>query len=273
MAVAQGAPTTWAQLNGNGYSDPFTNLMLMLAQNLARLPLVFSISYGGNEAAYGTSLLKVFDTTAQKVALTGRTILASSGDNGALDGTCTNGYQPLFPASSPWVTAVGATQGVESGTAEIVCQSQFGGVITGGGGFSVYAATPSWQTSQVSGYFTAAAAAGKSPAAGYKTGKRGYPDVSLAGANYQVTIGGKAATLCGTSASCPAMAGMISLINTARIAAGQPSVGFANPALYAAAKTAGVFNDITSGSNNCLAQSQQTTVTCCTQGYTAVAGW
>jgi subtilase family serine protease len=37
-----------------------------------------------------------------------------------------------FPASSPYVTAVGATQGPESGTAEIVCTSDAGGVITTG---------------------------------------------------------------------------------------------------------------------------------------------
>lgn len=33
-------------------------------------------------------------------------------------------------ATSPYVTAVGATQGPEDGNAEIVCQSTKGGVIT-----------------------------------------------------------------------------------------------------------------------------------------------
>jgi len=42
------------------------------------------------------------------------------------------GYFPSFPATSPYVTAVGGTQGPESGTEEIACQSQEGGVITTG---------------------------------------------------------------------------------------------------------------------------------------------
>jgi len=42
------------------------------------------------------------------------------------------GYFPSFPASAPYVTAVGATQGPESDDPEIACQSQEGGVITTG---------------------------------------------------------------------------------------------------------------------------------------------
>ena len=63
--------------------------------------------------------------------------------------SCATGYQPNFPGSSSWVTAVGATQGVESGTTETVCMSNFGGTITGGGGFSTYSTLPVWQATQV----------------------------------------------------------------------------------------------------------------------------
>ena len=42
------------------------------------------------------------------------------------------GYFPSFPATSPYVTAVGATMGPESGNPEVACQSQLGGVITTG---------------------------------------------------------------------------------------------------------------------------------------------
>ena len=42
------------------------------------------------------------------------------------------GYFPSFPATSPYVTAVGATMGPESGMSEIACQAQLGGVITTG---------------------------------------------------------------------------------------------------------------------------------------------
>jgi hypothetical protein len=42
-AIGQGAPTSWAQTLSSNNNDPFTNLMLLLVQNLARFPLVFSI--------------------------------------------------------------------------------------------------------------------------------------------------------------------------------------------------------------------------------------
>ena len=50
----------------------------------------------------------------------------------------------------------------------------------------------------------------------------------------------------GTSASAPAFAAMVALINDERLKAGKASVGFVNPALYA---NPGVLNDITKGVN------------------------
>ena len=50
-----------------------------------------------------------------KLGLMGVTLLAAAGDDGApgydvRDGDLTCGYHPIFPATSPYVTAVGATQ-------------------------------------------------------------------------------------------------------------------------------------------------------------------
>jgi hypothetical protein len=70
----------------------------------------------------------------------------------------------------------------------------------------------------------------------------------------------------GTSASCPAIAGFISNINAARIAAGKGSLGFLNPAIYAYGSS--FTNDITSGSIFCVADG-----TCCPQGFYAAPGW
>ena len=50
----------------------------------------------------------------------------------------------------------------------------------------------------------------------------------------------------GTSASSPTVAGLFSLINDARIAAGKPPMGFANPFIY---QNAAAFTDITQGDN------------------------
>lgn len=54
---------------------------------------------------------------------------------------------------------------------------------------------------------------------------RGYPDVSAAGHNYVVVVGGKVSAIGGTSASAPALAGMISLMNERLLAAGKPPLG------------------------------------------------
>lgn len=77
-------------------------------------PDVFSISYGAYEAAYDTSYLQSFDQEVIKLSMMGVTIFASSGDDGVAGYAVRNlpelcGYYPQFPASSPYVTAVGAT--------------------------------------------------------------------------------------------------------------------------------------------------------------------
>ena len=125
---------------------------------------------------------------------------------------------------------------------------------------------PYWQTNAISSYFTSAAAANQSPVAGYAVSGRGFPDISLAGVNYAVYMGGQTGTVCGTSASSPAVAGFFSNINAARMAIGKGSVGWVNPALYA--HGASFMNDITSGHNKCVIGG-----TCCPQGFYAAPGW
>jgi hypothetical protein len=142
--------------------------------------------------------------------------------------------------------------------------SNFG--ITSGGGFSTYYPQPAWQAAAVSGYFTTAAGLGKSPAAGYAANGRAYPDMSLAGMNYVIVTGGISFAVSGTSASCPAVAGLISNINAARLAVGKGSVGWINPALYT--KGSYFVNDVTSGHTKCVADG-----TCCSTGFYSTAGW
>lgn len=64
----------------------------------------------------------------------------------------------------------------------------------------------------------------------------------------------------GTSLSAPIWASLLTIINEDRLAAGQPSVGFVNPVLYA---NPGAFFDITQGTNP----------GCGTQGFPASPGW
>lgn len=50
--------------------------------------------------------------------------------------------------------------------------------------------------------------------------------------SYQIVIGGSASFSGGTSAAAPLIAGMIGLLNDARLRAGKPVMGFLNPWLY-----------------------------------------
>jgi tripeptidyl-peptidase-1 len=231
--------------------------------------LVHSISYGSIETEVESSVKDNFDTELIKLGLMGVTVLVATGDDGVANFQARSsqskcGYNPSYPATSPYVTAVGATQGIESGSAEIACSSKTGGLITTGGGFSTYYAQPKWQSSAVKGYFEVAEKA----VLGYDKTGRGYPDVAMAGHNYEVTVGGQTAVESGTSASTPVFAGFVSLVNSARLAAGKPSLGFLNPALYAA-NASSIFTDVTSGENNCCAQAQ----VCCSEGFHAAKGW
>ena len=76
----------------------------------------------------------------------------------------------------------------------------------------------------------------------------------------------------GTSASAPIFAGVISLLNAARIDAGKAPLGFLNPLMYsAAANVTGSFYDVTIGSNRCGAIGF--TPQCCSHAYHAAPGW
>ena len=75
---------------------------------------------------------------------------------------------------------------------------------------------------------------------------RATPDVSALGEGYQVYTKQGVQSVGGTSASSPAFAGMVSLINDALLQAGKAPLGFLNPFLY---KNADAFTDVTKGTN------------------------
>ena len=75
---------------------------------------MLSISYGLEESKATESELNSFNTDAIKLSARGITIVVASGDDGAVSsfvrrGKRACGYAPIFPASNPYVTAVGAT--------------------------------------------------------------------------------------------------------------------------------------------------------------------
>jgi tripeptidyl-peptidase-1 len=271
MAVAQGAPTTFWAI-GAATGDVFLDWVLAVS-NTSNPPLVHSISYGAVESESDPTSMNKFSTTAQQLGTQGITIMVASGDDGVANYVARSnknacGFNPSYPASVPYVTAVGATQGPEDGKPEIMCSSDTDGLITSGGGFSTVFDTPDYQSTVVASYLSNGPSL---PPSSMFNGKgRGYPDVAALGHNYLEVISGKTYQVSGTSAASPVFAGMVSLINGLRLKAGKSSLGFLNPALYQV--DTGVYNDITSGTNNCCAGETGSEV-CCKYGFTASTGW
>ncbi len=138
-------------------------------------------------------------------------------------------------------------------------------IITTGGGFSTRVPRPQYQAAAVAQYLKTAPEL--PPLHDFASKNRAYPDCAALGNSFFVIIGGQAYDVSGTSCSAPVVAGMLTLVNNARLNAGKPAVGFVNPAFYAAPKE--VFNDITVGRNNCAAGGS----VCCKHGFNATVGF
>jgi subtilase family serine protease len=201
------------------------------------------------------------DASTQRV-----TVLASAGDSGSsnvkLDGVTLYPYPTVgYPASSPWVTAVGGTSLYADTQGkygyELVWDEQGG---AGGGGISQLFDEPDYQVASL-------------PAAVSQQlgGKRGLPDVSYNADPYTGILiylsflGAENAgyyEIGGTSEGSPQWAGIVADLNQY---AGEP-LGFLNPGLYTVGGL-GQFGkygrDITNGTNSLNNVS----------GYYAGPGW
>ena len=110
--------------------------------------------------------------------------------------------------------------------------------------------TPKWQAAAKSAYLEAYQAE-LPPATYWNQSGRAVPDVVANGHSALVVIGGRLLPIDGTSVSAPTVAGLVALLNDARLNAERPPVGFLNPLLYALHQTQpGAFNDVVVGSTN-----------------------
>ncbi|KAH9480397.1 Aorsin [Psilocybe cubensis] len=239
-------------------------------------PNVVSISYGQDEATASVHYATRQCNEYAKLGMLGTTVVYSSGDNGVAgfdnicldsnhnEGTTANKvFNPEFPASCPFVTAVGATQvnpGASVNDPEGACEQ----VIFSGGGFSNIFPMPSYQANAVKAYTAVHLTPSPFlPGQFNDSGNaRAFPDVAANGANYVIGIDGQFGLVFGTSASAPVFASMITLVNDARLALNKKPLGFINPLLYDPI-FAPAFNDITQGGNR----------GCGTPGFTATLGW
>jgi len=259
MGVGRDIPTQfWSTPGtqpGNPANEPFL-VWLEAVGNMtdATMPLTISISYGDNEPGVDMSYALRVNTEFQKAGIRGTSIMFSSGDGGVAGGQtapCTL-FVPTFPASSPFVTAVGGTTKSDPE----VCAS------FSSGGFSNYFKRPAYQDAAVKGYF-ASGTSGIPSASLYNSTGAGIPDVSAQGENFDVIVNGFTNPVDGTSCSSPAFTGIVGLLNEARLSAGKSSLGYLNQLIYKTAGPAGAFNDVTEGSNP----------GCNTQGFPAAKGW
>jgi kumamolisin len=208
---------------------------------------VVSISWGGPEESFTQQSLTAYDEAFQAAAALGVTVCAAAGDNGSTDGV-TDGKQHVdFPASDPFVLACGGTSLRITGktAVENVWNEQPQGGATGGGISDIFALPDYQKNAEIP------------PSANDHKVRRGVPDVSGDAdpqTGYEIFVDGQSAVFGGTSAVAPLMAGLIARLNQQ---AGK-AVGFLNPMLYQQAEAAGVFHDVTQGSNG---------------SYSASAGW
>ncbi|GKZ23410.1 polynucleotide 3'-phosphatase [Aspergillus brasiliensis] len=226
-------------------NEPYLNYYeYLLNKTNAELPLVISNSYGDDEDtvpyAYATRVCNLIGLMGTR----GISILESSGDSGvggaciSNDGTDKVEFTPMFPGTCPYITAVGGTQDVP----EVAW-------VDSSGGFSNYFSQPSYQSSQVETYLDKYISASTKEYYEQYTNfsGRAFPDVSaFAGSPYYETVtDGQLGLVGGTSGASPVFAGVIALLNDARLRAGKSSLGFLNPWLYSSGYKS--LNDITSG--------------------------
>jgi len=202
-------------------------------------PSVVSISWGGPETQWTQQARDAFTSACQDAATMGVTVLAASGDNGAVDNDPSGQPTVDFPAASPFITGCGGTKlTISNGqiTDERVWNEIASNEGAGGGGVSQVIPIPDYQKN---------AGVPTYPNNGYAG--RGVPDVAGdadPATGYDVLVDGQRTVIGGTSAVAPLLAGLIARMNQSL---GTP-VGFLNPLIYTAG-VAATFHDITQGDN------------------------
>ena len=229
---------TWIWSTPESSQDPFLRWLLDIS-NHSEVPWVHSVSYSGYEDEYDVSYMNRVNVEFQKAGVRGLTFLFASGDDGA---DCKNSkFRPEYPSSSPYVTTVGGTELNDLFTPE------YGHEISGGG-FSNVFPRPSYQNYAVEKYLKSGSQI--PPPWYFNLNGRGYPDISAACDYFWIVDNLDLEAVYGTSASTPTVAGIISLLNDARLQNNKSTLGFLNPFLY---QNSAAMYDVTTGHNEgCL---------------------
>jgi subtilase family serine protease len=201
------------------------------------------------------------DSFFEECAAQGQSVFTASGDWGEFDPY----FDDFFPAEDAYVTAVGGTDLSTAGgggpwASETAWDRSGGGISPDG------IPIPAWQVGVAT-----------STNGGSNT-LRNVPDVAAQAdyVNYNCAEGACAGDYGGTSFSAPRWAAFMALVNQQAVSAGNPTVGFVNPAIYAIGEGttySADFHDITYGNNdarnNCCGWPYYNAV----PGYDLVTGW
>jgi len=219
------------------------------------LPTTIGCSWGWTPADAST-----LDPYFEKMSAQGQNFFAASGDSSTWSSS-----NEAWPADDAHVVSVGGTD-LTTASAAGPWKSETAWTDSGGGISPDSIAIPSWQ---------AAAGVINSSNKGSTTLRNG-PDVS-ANANFTFyTCADQTTCLAneygGTSFAAPMWAGYIALANQQAAAAGDSTLGFINPTIYAQNESGGAltsayttdFHDITSGTSGSYSA---------TTGYDLVTGW
>ncbi|CAI7617631.1 unnamed protein product [Penicillium glandicola] len=224
--------------NDNNNEPYLEFLQNVLKMDSADLPQVISTSYGEDEQSIPEKYARTVCNLYSQLGSRGVSVIFSSGDSGVgsacqtNDGRNATHFPPQFPAACPWVTSVGATTHTAPEKA----------VFFSSGGFSDLWARPKWQEDAVIDYLDIL---GNRWSGLFNPNGRAFPDVAAQGQNYAIYNKGALNSVDGTSCSAPAFAGVIALLNDARLQAGQSPMGFLNPWLYSTGRDG--LNDIVDG--------------------------
>lgn len=267
----------------NGKNIFLNSMTQAIDQNVA--PIV-TTSYGECEEGWGATELNLFNQLFMQANVQGQTILVAAGDEGATDcdpqsaTSAVSGLTVDFPASSPYVTAMGGTMfngdaaATGSGTtwgatqywagtsgSDVISSARsyipeaawsdvgygyFGG---GGGGPSAIFAKPAWQLEAGAAGMTTTVSADSA---------RDVPDIALnasdihdsllycaqgsCNSGFRVSSGGNLSVAGGTSFDSQIFGGMLALIEQ-KIG---KRLGNINPTLYALGNNAAYYNTASS---------------------------
>ncbi len=280
-----------SESDDDGDVEGFLQLLaqpLQATSNGTPLPNVISVSYGECESIVKpyTASRTLVERQLTATAALGITTVVAAGDTGS--SACARGVpasqltssdkkpQISWPASSPWVLAVGGTNltlaadnAIASSGAwnDTAYPSPYHATAGGGGGTSTFESKPWWQPAQS---FSASGKRMVPDVAAFADESPGYPIVCSKGVQGCKGSGQSIAFVGGTSAATPLVAGMIALWNQQAKNQGLKKPGFVAPLLYSLAKSSPqTFTDITQGTNALFGGS------CCPTrtGFDLATGW